>query len=207
MERLDSNPIPVGRRQLTRALALTGVLGSLYDTRTWPYLDQALTLTERGNGSVLLSLADAYLARNPDGTYENENDANWAVNCLDRPVPSDMATYDALGPKFAKASPFFGLSYQYSNLICAYWPVKATGKVQPLNAPGSPPILLVGGEYDPATPYIWAQAVSQQITGSVLVKRLGYGHVSYDKSSCAKQIEDDYLIDLKLPAPGTICSS
>jgi hypothetical protein len=85
--------------------------------------------------------------------------------------------------------------------------VKATGKVQPLNAPGSPPILLVGGEYDPATPYIWAQAVSQQITGSVLVKRLGYGHVSYDKSSCAKQIEDDYLIDLKLPAPGTICSS
>jgi pimeloyl-ACP methyl ester carboxylesterase len=207
MDQLDSTPIAVGKRQLTRALAVTGVLGSLYDPGFWPYLDQALTQTDRGGGTVLLALADFYLARNADGTYDNESDASWAVNCLDRSVPTEISTYDALGPKFAKASALFGPSYQYSNLVCAYWPIKATGKAQPLNAPGSPPILLVGGEVDPATPYAWALAVNQQISGSVLVKRIGYGHVSYNKSVCAKQLEDDYLIDLKLPATGTVCSS
>jgi pimeloyl-ACP methyl ester carboxylesterase len=208
MEQLDTTPMPVGKRQLTRSLAITGVLGSLYyDPSFWSYLDQALTQMDRGNGAVLLALADLYLARNPDGTYDNESDASWAVNCLDRPVPTDIAAYDQLGPKFAKASALFGPSYQYSNLVCAYWPIKATGKAQTLNAPGAPPILLVGGESDPATPYAWAQAVNQQIAGSVLVKRVGYGHVSYSKSACAKQIEEDYLIDLKVPAAGTVCSN
>jgi pimeloyl-ACP methyl ester carboxylesterase len=208
MEQLDTTPMAVGKRQLTRALAVTGVLGSLYyDPGFWPYLDQALTQTDRGSGTVLLGLADLYLERNPDGTYDNANDASWAVNCLDRSVPTDIAVYDQLGPKFAKASTLFGPSYQYSNLVCAYWPLKASGKVQPLNAPGAPPILLVGGEFDPATPYAWALAANQQIAGSVLVKRTGYGHVSYTKSLCAKQIEEDYLIDLKMPAIGTVCGS
>jgi pimeloyl-ACP methyl ester carboxylesterase len=207
MQQLDTNPITVGNRQVTRGLALIGVLVALYDESAWGYLDQALTLTDRGNGTALLQLADLYLGRNGNGTYDNQTDANNAVNCLDRPVPSDVATYDALGPKFAQASALFGPAFQYSNLICAYWPVKPTGKVGPLDALGAPPILLVGGTGDPATPYKWAEAANQQISGSVLVKRIGNGHVSYDKSACAKQIEDAYLIDLKVPAAGTVCSS
>lgn len=205
MQQLDANPMTVGNRQLTRALALIGVLVVLYDQGSWPYLDQALTLADRGNGRILLQLADIYLARNPDGTYENETDANNAVNCLDRPVPTDIATYDALGPSLAKISPLFGPAFQYSNLICAYWPVTPTGRVGPLDAPGAPPILLVGGTADPATPYAWAQSANRQITGSVLLTRNGNGHVSYDKSQCARQIEDANLINQALPAPNTVC--
>jgi hypothetical protein len=29
--------------------------------------------------------------------------------------------------------------------------------------------------------------------------------VSYDKSACAKQLIDAYLIELSLPAAGTVC--
>ncbi len=207
MQQLDTTPMNVGSRQLTRGLAVIGVLVVLYDQSAWSFLDQALTMTERGNGALLLRLADLYLGRNSDGTYDNQTDSNNAVNCLDRQVPSEVARYDELGPKFAKASALFGPAFQYSNLICAYWPVKPTGKAGPLDAPGAPPILLVGGTGDPATPYKWAQAANQQIAGSVLLKRVGNGHVSYDKSVCAKQIEDAYLIDLKVPATGTDCNS
>jgi pimeloyl-ACP methyl ester carboxylesterase len=199
--------MPVGNRALTRALAVIGVLTPLYDQSAWPYLDRALTLVEQGNASVLLSFADLYLGRNTDGSYNNENDANYAVNCLDRPVPSDVAAYDALGPAFAKASPFFGPATQYSNLACAYWPVKPTGSAGPITADGAPPILLVGGTNDPATPYAWAQAVHQSLAGSVLLTRNGNGHVSYFASSCAETIEDSYLINLKLPAEGYTCTS
>jgi len=207
MERVDTNPMKVGSRQLTRGLAVIGVLVVLYDQSAWSFLDRALTETDVGNGALLLRLADLYLGRNSDGTYDNQTDANNAVNCLDRPVPLDVSSYDALGPKFAKASALFGPAFQYSNLVCAYWQVKPTGKSGPLDAPGAPPILLVGGTGDPATPYKWAQAANQQITGSVLLKRVGNGHVSYDKSVCAKQIEDAYLIDVAVPAAGTVCTS
>ena len=206
MNRLDSKPLNVGSRQLTRALAIIGVLTPLYDQSTWPYLDSALTSTDNGDGSLLLQLADIYLGRNADGTYSNENDANVAVNCLDRPVPTDVAAYDALGTSFTAASPLFGPAFQYSNLVCAYWKATPTGSAGPLTADGAPPILLVGGTGDPATPYAWAKAVNQQIAGSVLLTRNGNGHVSYDKSTCAKQIEDANLINLTLPAPGTVCN-
>jgi pimeloyl-ACP methyl ester carboxylesterase len=205
MQRLDTTPLPVGNRSLTRALAVIGVLTPLYDQSTWPYLDQALTLADRNNGALLLRFSDLYLGRNADGTYDNQTDANSAVNCLDRPVPTDIAAYDALGPKFASASALFGPASQYSNLVCAYWPVKPTGSVGPITAQGAPPILLVGGTGDPATPYAWAQSVNQQLASSVLLTREGNGHVSYDKSSCAKAAINAYLIDLTLPAAGTVC--
>ena len=72
---------------------------------------------------------------------------------------------------------------------------------------GAPPILLVGGTNDPATPYSDAQSVNRQIQGSVLLTREGNGHTSYDSSDCAHAAEDAYLINLTLPAAGTICKS
>lgn len=206
MQRLDTTPMPVGNRMLTRSLALTGVLVPLYDQSSWPVLDQALTQADRGNGAVLMQLADLYLGRNADGTYSNETDANYAVNCLDRPVPTDIASYDQLAASFAGASSFWGPPEQYSNLPCAYWIVKPTGHPGPLTADGAPPILLVGGTNDPATPYAWAQSVHQVLAGSVLLTRNGNGHVSYFASACAQQAEDAYLISLKLPADGSTCS-
>jgi pimeloyl-ACP methyl ester carboxylesterase len=205
MQRLDGTPMPVGKRSLTRGLALIGVFTPLYDPRVWPYLDQALTLADRGNGSLLMQLADFTLGRKPDGTYDNEIDANTAVNCIDRPTPTDIPTYDALGPKFASASPLFGPAFQYGNLVCAYWPVKPKGKVGPITVDGAPPILLIGGTGDPATPYAWAKAVNNMLAGSVLLTREGYGHASYDKSACVKQFMDAYLIELTLPPVGTVC--
>jgi pimeloyl-ACP methyl ester carboxylesterase len=206
MQRIDANPMPVGSRMLTRGLAVIGVLTPLYDESTWTYLDQGLSLADQGNGTLLLEFADLYLGRNSNGTYDNQTDANNAVNCLDHPVPSDIAVYDQLGPTFAKASPMFGPATQYSNLICSFWGVKPSGHPGPLTADGAPPILLVGGTNDPATPYAWAQAVNQQMSNSVLLTRQGNGHVSYDKSACAKNAEDDYLISLKVPSAGTVCS-
>jgi pimeloyl-ACP methyl ester carboxylesterase len=207
MTRLDTTPIAVGDRELTRSLAVTGVLLGLYNETFWPTLDIALTATDRGDGSLLLRLADFYLARNADGSYDNETDANFAVNCLDRPVPTDVAAYDQLASAYAQASPLFGPAFQYSNLGCAYWPVKPTGHAGPLTADGAPPILLVGGTDDPATPYAWAQAVNRSLAGSVLLTRVGNGHTSYDASACAHAAIDAYLIDLTMPAAGTVCSS
>ena len=208
MSRLDQTPLPVGSRELTRSLAMTGVLITLYDQSFWPDLDLGLTAAAGGNGQILLILADLYNHRNANGTYGNLfNGAFSSQWCLDWPVPQDISAYDQLGPAYAKASPLFGPWSVYSNLQCAYWPVKSKNKQGPLTVQGAPPILLVGGTNDPATPYSESQSVNRQIQGSVLLTRQGNGHTSYDVSACSHAAEDAYLIDLTLPAPGTVCSS
>ncbi len=208
MTKLDATPLKVGSRELTRSLAMTGLLVTLYDQSTWQYLDQALTALDNGDGRILLLLADIYNHRKSDGTYANLfNGAFHSAYCLDFPVPTDIAAYDQLGPTFAKASPLFGPWSQYSNLQCAYWPVKPKSGQGPLTVQGAPPILLVGGTNDPATPYAESQSVNRQIAGSILLTRQGNGHTSYDSSSCVHAAEDAYLIDLTLPAAGTVCSS
>jgi pimeloyl-ACP methyl ester carboxylesterase len=207
VQRLDTTPMPVGNRGLTRALAQTAVAQELYDQSTWPDLDLGLTQADRGNGSLLMGFADSYLQRRVDGTYSNEIEANYAINCLDHPALTDVSAYDKLGPEYAQASPFFGPSFQYSNLPCAYWPAKPTGHAGPLTADGAPPILMVGGSNDPATPYAWAVAAHQQIAGSILLTRNGNGHGSYGVSICATIAEINYLLNLQLPADGTVCPS
>ena len=208
MARLDANPLRVRNRQLTRSLAMTGVLVTLYSQTTWRLLDQGLTALDNGDGSSLLFLADFLNQRKSDGTYGNLfNGAYQSAYCLDFAVPTDVAAYDRLGPDFAKASPFFGPWLQYSNLQCAYWPVRPKHGQESLTVSGTPPILLVGGTNDPATPYAEAQSVNRQIAGSVLLTRRGNGHTSYDASRCAHAAEDAYLIDLTVPPAGTICSS
>ena len=207
MARLDTQPLRVQNRQLTRSLAMTGVLLTLYSQQFWSYLDAALAGLDRGDGALLLALADEYVHRQPNGTYDNFISIDWATYCIDFAVPTDVAAYDRLGPAFASASPFFGPWSQYSNLQCAYWPVKPNHPEGPLPIHGAPPILLIGGTNDPATPYAEAVAVSHQIDGSVLLTRRGNGHTSYDSSPCAHAAEDAYLIDLTLPAAGTVCAS
>lgn len=204
MQRLDSNPMTVGGRLLTRGLAMTGVLYGLYYQIVWPDLDLALTAADRGDGTVLMALADQYNQRNPDGTYSNIIDSIEAIDCLDRPYATDVAYYDQLGPAFSKISPLLGPLFQYSDLTCAFWPVKPTGHVGPLTADGAPPILVVGATGDPATPYAWAQSVNQQLAGSILLTRAGQGHAAGD-NACINAAEEAYLISLTLPAPGTIC--
>jgi len=208
MARLDTTPISVGSRQLTRNLAMTGLLQTLYDQSLWTYLDQGLVAADRGNGRVLLFLADFYNKRNSDGTYDALANGGFAAAfCLDFPSPSDISYFDSLGATYQKASPFFGQWFQYGNLQCGEWPVKLKGSHTPLPIQNAPPILLVGGTNDPATPYVDSQSVNRQISGSVLLTRQGNGHTSYGSSACSHSAEDAYLIDLTIPATGTVCAS
>ena len=208
MVRLDQTPLQVGGRQLTRSLAMEGVVLTMYDQSYWTYLDQGMTELDAGDGRLLLYLADFLHERGGDGRYSNlENGGNQGTECMDFHAPTDISAYDALGADLAKASPIFGPVVQYAGLQCAFWPVRSRSVYERLTVRGAPPILLVGGTNDPATPYAGAQSMTKQIPDSVLLTRNGNGHTSYATSVCARSAEDAYLIDLTLPAAGTVCSS
>lgn len=207
LERFDKSPLPVGDRSLNSTLALTGILYTMYfdPSQSYPYLSQALDSAAQGDGSLLLSFADAYLERDRSGHYSNSLEANYAINCLDHPMPSDPSYLSNRAKQLQQAAPVFGPFVAYSDLPCSYWPAPPTRVPEALDAPGAPPIVLVGQTGDPATPYAWAQAVHKQLSSSVLITRIGNGHGGYDVSSCVRGLVNPYLIRLTVPPDGRDC--
>jgi pimeloyl-ACP methyl ester carboxylesterase len=207
LNRLDKSPLSVGRRKLSRGQAMTAILSLLVFPTAWDLLSTALAAADEGDGLSLLITADAALGRHADGSYAIGSEAMPAINCLDdRPAVADVATYDRLGPALIGASPLFGPWLQFGPVICSYWSVQPK-PVASITTQGAPPILLVGATEDPYAPLAYAQNVSRQMPGSVVLARNGFGHPSFDKSFCVQDAVNAYLIDLTLPAPGTVCES
>ena len=205
-QRIRSAPLPVkgSARTAGPSSFLYATAVTLYDTSTWPDLYQMLASASRGDGTYMVQLADAYEGRQDDGTYDNELEANAAVNCLDSPSPS-LSDIEAALPSFEAAAPVFGPSVLYSQIQCSYWPVPATGAPGPIHADGSPSILVVGSTGDPATPYADAQALASELQHGVLLTRVGDGHTAYPYSACIRTQVDAYLTQLTVPVTGTRC--
>ncbi|GAA2232462.1 MULTISPECIES: alpha/beta hydrolase [Kitasatospora] len=195
-------------RKLTESLATAGVIEAMYADYLWPSLRSALTSAKAGDGSALLKLADAYYERSPDGSYANLMFANTAINCLDLPAPfSSPEDVERAMPAFQKASPHFGRDMAWMALSCAYWPYKATGTPHTIRAAGAPPIVVVGTTRDPATPYVWAQALAGQLESSRLLTYDGDGHTAYQRhNACIDNAVNAYLLAGTAPNPGTRCA-
>ena len=116
-------------RPVTQSLVVLGLLYPLYDQANgWPALRQALNQALGGDGNTLLFIADSYADRNQNGTYSsNQNEASYAVNCLDRPDHSTIAELRADAARFAEESPIFGAYFAWSDVPCTVWPVAPHG--------------------------------------------------------------------------------
>ncbi len=205
---LEDDPLPgTDDRELTAGLAFYGIAVTLYDKETWSYLTQALTAAFDGDGSVLMTLSDAYFGRQPDGTYAtNMGQVISAVTCLDSPGGLTEADVRAQLPRFEKASPVFGGALAWGALGCTDWPIEATNPVPEIDAAGAAPILVVGTTRDPATPYESAQALASQLESGVLLTRDGDGHTAYlSGNTCIREAVDAYLLDGTVPAENTTC--
>jgi pimeloyl-ACP methyl ester carboxylesterase len=196
-----------GPQRVDYGVAELGVITGLYSPSSWPDLGQALAQAESGNGTELAEYAELYAGAQQSGRYANIISANTAILCLDRAVPHGIAEYEALAKQLTAIAPDFGGQEAWGSLACAYWPVPPTGSPARVKAPGLAPVLVIGSTRDPATPYQWAQALSSQLPGSVLLTRDGDGHTAYEFSSCIVSWTDRYLLTLALPPAGTVCRS
>lgn len=213
LEDIDGEPLPTGnpQRPLTQGLAVTGIVFPLYQPKFgWPLLRVNLRRALLGDGAGLLESADMYARRNADGTYQDNGiDALNAVNCLDGTDRPDTEATTALAAEWSEVAPVFGPLLAYGNLVCHFWPIPPSGDRASVSAPGAPPILVVGTEFDPATPYEWSRALADQLTSGVLVSWRGAdGHTAYrNGSGCIDGIVDTFLIEGIVPDDGTDCPS
>jgi hypothetical protein len=209
---IDAEPLPAEvdgePRTLGPGEADLGVAQALYfGQEGWPTLADALAVAAQGDGTPLLLLSDYYTGRETDGEYNNQTVAFYAIGCLDGPAPATVDEVQRLADDAASRAPTFGATSFWLGLPCTYWPAPPDGAAAPVNAPGTPPIVVIGTTNDPATPLSGAEGLAAQLADGRLLVYEGEGHTAYGgRSDCIDDAVDEYLLALTAPADGTRCS-
>jgi pimeloyl-ACP methyl ester carboxylesterase len=180
-------------RLVTEGLVVLGTASALYDSASdWPVLRKAFREAARGDGDTFLKLADQYAGRAEDGKYlSNENDAFPVIDCLDHPEVTSLAKVKEGAIEFSKKAPVFGPYLAYSEITCRYFPNLTEVTQIKIEKLQTDPILIIGTTRDPATPYKWAQSLSQIFQNSVLITLDGDGHTGHGRgSNCVYSVVD-----------------
>ncbi|WP_204016821.1 alpha/beta hydrolase [Sphaerimonospora thailandensis] len=202
---VERKPLKAGDREVTEDVARTAIIQALYSKLTWPLLTEALRdAMKKGDARGLLTLADQYGGRRPDGSYATLQFSLPAVLCVDSTDRPSVAQAEELARRMAKRSPIFAPTI-ISAGSCSTWPVRGDDAAKHVDASGSGPIVVVGVTNDPATPYQWAPRLARQLRTAVLLTLDGEGHGAYGQSKCIDSAVNAYLLDGKVPTDGLRC--
>lgn len=208
----ERTPIPSKEadRPATPGVINLALARALYHESYWPRLAEALGDALDGEGDGLVRLADSYLNRRPDGSYEQGFETYFAVNCLDWVWPDDPDELLAEGAALGVEYPLFGEALINDYVRCPLWPV-ASDPLDPLDAhedelASLPPALVISTTGDPATPYQSGVDVAAGLPGGVLITNEGEGHTVYGNGKrCIDDPVTAYLVDLEVPATEMRC--
>ncbi|MPZ67328.1 MAG: alpha/beta fold hydrolase [Pseudonocardiaceae bacterium] len=204
---LAQQPLPVGNRQLSYSDAETGTIQALYSDRLWPVLDQGLAGLARGDGSLLLALADLYYQRDPSG-YTNSEDAFTAVHCVDDVPITDRAAFREADRRYREVAPFLddGNPPSAARDACAFWPVPGADEPGMPQVEGVEPPLVISTTGDPATPYQAGVELTGALGGRLLTFEGNQHTVALQGVGCVDTAVTRYLVDGTLPPEGMRCA-
>lgn len=205
---VDASPIAASDgRELGSNTLLTAIILPLYSAQSWPQLSDMFSAVMFGSADEAFVLADAYNGRSADGSYrDNSTEAFLSINCIDYAYNDDPTAMRAQAAEITAAAPIIGTYLSFGDIGCANWPYAFDGEREPIHAAGAAPILVVGTTNDPATPYVWAQNLAEQLDSGQLVTFEGEGHTAYNKSNqCVNDAVDAYLLDGTVPAADPLC--
>ncbi|GAB7041836.1 MULTISPECIES: alpha/beta fold hydrolase [Catenuloplanes] len=214
-ERLRQGPADVPPFGTVTIDDLTGFISSvLYDVRAFP--DAAATLQAlheglSGTAGRAAGVPPMALEALPprgglaDAYAFNSNDAFFAVNCADAPLPRDPARYPGFAAAFEAAHRTFGRAEAFSEVGCANWPRIEERYAGPWDRRTARTVLVVNPTFDPATRYDFAVRMTRQLGNARLLTLDGFGHASGD-SACVTGWYARYLVEGAVPPAGTRCA-
>lgn len=211
LERLDADPMPVTGDARIRAMsegwASYGMVAAMYDQGRWAFLTDALrAVVEADDATELMDLANEYARRTPSGAYtSNIMEAFVAVSCLDR--PGDSEGYLEALAEAQRRAPLWGEFMIGPASPCDFWPHEPVGGgPRTIEAPGTPPMVVVGTTRDPATPFEWSEQLAEQLASGVMVTFDGDGHTAYTRgNACVDDLIDAFYVDGTVPPDGITC--
>jgi len=205
--KLKANPISgpsggplIGPDELDDTFLIGG-----YDNSYWPGLASALSsYLRQGSTSQLLAQYQSEGAQN-----ENEFAVYNAVECADVNWPRSWAQWDSATRQVYATAPFEAWDNAWYNAACAFWPVKGPSTPLQIKGAGLPPILMLQGTLDPATPYAGAQVAHRLLPSARMVVVEGDGNhgqsLADPPNNCVNGYLNRYLATGAVPdGPGLV---
>ena len=204
---LDKNSIATkSGRFVNHEVLDTATIQAFYSESSWPTLALALQNARNGKGAELLALADEYNGRDKKGRYTTSSNSKLIIDCASGIVNKGFKNPAKMLKTAKEKAPWY-----YRNAKKSWFDESNCGKpyndaeLIALKYSGDAPIVVIGGEKDPATPFRWAEKMSKNLKGSVLVKFTGEGHGSVGSNLCTSKVARKVFVDKELPAVGKEC--
>ena len=152
--KLEKTPIAgpdgpmIGPDELDDTILLGGYLNAV-----WPAFAQALSqYLNDGSSDGLVAQYEQWGAQS-ENTFAVYN----AVECADVNWPRNWAKWQSDTVHVYQTAPFEAWDNAWFNAACAFWPVQGPAKPFQVNGAKLPPVLMLQGTLDAATPYAGAQ--------------------------------------------------
>jgi pimeloyl-ACP methyl ester carboxylesterase len=195
---------------LTALAALAEVLQALYDVIHPPAAAQRAAVSGQTVQSVLVKGKLGKLDVPPrfllDTPY-TADDSYAAVNCTDKPFRNRASQIPSIADRWEREMATFGRFLAWADpAICPNWPLEHRDVYSgPWNRRTPNPVLVYANYYDPATQYEFGRRMARELGNGFLVSADAFGHTILGFSTCTDRIATNYLTELRLPGPGTVC--
>ena len=174
----------------------------------WPAVAGAWSRYAAGDARQLIAAAGPnYKNAAANTAAENENAVYTAVECNDAPWPRDWRTWDRDNTALNARYPFMTWPNAWMNLPCATWSGHRPTPVDVRSRPGLPPVLIVAGTRDAATPYQGAVELHRRLGGSRLITERDAGShgVTTLVNPCINDRVTAFLVSGRLDDHDVVC--
>ena len=192
VERLNATPLsrPSGGR--ITGDGLRGIAWSLLvRTKTAPWMPLALERAAVGDEAVIRKLDAMYGGSGGFGDYSHGQ--SLAVNCYEVFGGTTADSTRAAMQRYPYLAARDAVAGEVDELCAAWQPQRAPAE---FHAPvrSNVPVLLYGGEFDPATPYDDALLAAKTLSNSTLVYVPGASHAAFALDDCTRGIAHAFLV-------------
>jgi pimeloyl-ACP methyl ester carboxylesterase len=190
----------IGPDELDDTILLGGYLNAI-----WPAFAQALSqYLNGGKADGLISQFQQWGAQT-ENTFAVYN----AVECADVNWPRNWAQWQSDTVRVYKTAPFEAWDNAWFNAACAFWPVQGPAKPFQVNGAKLPPVLMLQGTLDAATPYAGAQNAHKLLPTARMVVVEGDGNhgqsLQTPPDTCVQNYLNGYLATGTVPdKPGLV---
>ena len=213
IDELNANPVsltitnPATGESYDTYLTGDAVLGNLaiflYQAPVLPLLPQAIYNVSQGDYSLMGQLSGAVLPAYTALTRGMMYSVFCADDIIGRAEDELLDVYEALPPQY-RGMGSLDLLTEYSSFdVCAAWGVPELDAALEEPITSDIPTLVMGGEFDPVTPFTYAQEVAENLSNSYIYRFPSIGHSVLNSNECAREMAAEFMNDPTSAPDGT----